>query len=318
MIGAFLAIACCLHRQAVPTPLPEPAPVTATADPGGDTGGFTLNPWTMVKRDLRKQAEASLAMAADALRVTTSTPDLGATPYLRDLWSWGRAVLTGAGILALVVLASAADGMWPGLNRYAAGAVLPRLVVAVALLNAGPALLSMVSAAGNGLTAEAVHLMPTTVSLRQSLLAMGQLPLVLAPLAIACGVLISLMGIIRSFLLALFVVAGPFANATFAWPGVDRWGKTWWRSIVVLAVVLPMAQAVLAGVTLETAAHQSLNLAGSAAWQQAALVVVAVAFQAIVPLGLIVFSLKPVNTTMGVAAGLRTWRAVKQVAAAAG
>ena len=281
-----------------------------------DTGGFTLNPWTNFKRDLRRQADETLNNAADIMRNPLTTPDLGATPYLKDLWAWGRAVLNGAGILGLVVLASAAAGLWPGLNRYAAGAVLPRLVLAVALLNAGPALLSMVSAAGNGLTDAALRQLPNVNSIRQSMLLMQALPLILDPLVIVSGLLIALLGIIRSFLLALFVAAGPFANASFAWPGVDRWGKSWWRSVTVLAVVLPLAQAVLAGVTVETAANISVNVTGSAAWQQAAIVLVAVLFQALVPLGLMVFSLKPVHSTMGVAAGFRTWRAIKAITAA--
>jgi hypothetical protein len=189
-------------------------------------------------------------------------------------------------------------------------------VLAVALLGAGPALLSMVSSAGNGLTEQAIATLPSAADIHRSLAVMATLPLVLDPLALVSGVFIELTGIIRSFLLAMFVVAGPFANASFAWPGVDRWGKSWWRSVVVLAVVLPLTQAVLAGVTVVTAANVSVNVAGSASWSQAAIVLVAVAFQAVVPLGLIVFSLKPVNSTVGMAAGMRTWRAIKAATAA--
>src|SRR5713101_6534953 len=135
MIAGLVALAFQMPGQGVPSPVPQPlASVTATVAPpadGGDTGGFTLNPWTNFKRDVRREAQQSLDIAAEEIRNGTSTPDLGTTPYLRDLWAWGRAVLNGAGILALAVLASAAAGLWPGLNRYAAGAVLPRLVLAV-------------------------------------------------------------------------------------------------------------------------------------------------------------------------------------------
>jgi hypothetical protein len=323
VVHVLVALAFCLPRPARPgTPAPPPAiTVTATTTPdpalgGGDTGGFTVNPWTNFKRDVRRQFQNTMDQVADVMRTYTSTPDLGATPYLRQLWVWGRGVLTGAGIFVLVVVASAAAGLWPGLNRYAAGAVLPRVVLAVGLLGAGPALLSMVSSAGNGLTEAAISSLPSAGDIHRSMAVMAGLPLILVPLALVSGVFIELLGIVRSFLLAMFVVAGPFANASFAWPGVDRWGKSWWRSVVVLAVVLPLTQAVLAGVTVVTATNVSVNVAGSASWSQAAIVLVAVAFQAVVPLGLIVFSLKPVNSTVGMAAGMRTWRAIKATTAA--
>lgn len=221
------------------TPAPAAGPSAGGSDdnPGFfDIGGRVrkaINDWF---RDLVTSAvEPVLNLLGQTV---LSTPDVGGTGRVQDLWRVSAGMSNGFYVLFVVVGGAIVMGHETLQTRYSAKEIAPRLVVGAIAANVSLALAGLAIGVANALSraflGQGIEPAGATTAMRTLVLGAvsgGGIFLVLVGLVVAVlGVVLLAVYIVRVAMVVVLVAGAPVALSCHALPQTEGLAQLWWRA----------------------------------------------------------------------------------------